>query len=156
MAELQDSAKPQARLSTPVLATIITVGAVLAAGAAFFVTSTMLNSEPSAAEVCAASKAEILAVKTAFPDSSKLGAGEDARLNAAATELRGTCTYTDTVEFETTQVFPWLGVETGAPSGDPNAAPTDGATPPATNSTAPATVPSSVPTESAPTTTDTP
>jgi hypothetical protein len=156
MAEIQDSAKPEARLSTPLLATIITVGAVLAAGAAFFVTSTMLNNEPSAAEVCAASKAEILAVKAAFPDSSKLGAGEDARLNAAATELRNTCTYTAVVEFESIEVFPWLGIDTGAPAGDPNAAPTDGATPPATDSTAPATVPSSAPTESAPATTDAP
>lgn len=124
--------EPTQGISTPVLAAIIGVGAVLAAVAAFFVTSTLLSGGQSLAERCAAAKAGIIEIRTANPSTDTLGPAEDAALQTLANELRSSCTYVDVIDFDTTEVFPWLGISPEAP------APSTGGAVPSTGGAAPA------------------
>jgi hypothetical protein len=111
------------KLSTPLLAVLVAVGALLAGGIAFGGTRVLLSvmSDP-----CETAKADIRSVIAQYPDPNLLTVVEDRVLNMSAMELRANCTYDDAFTFESIEVFPWLGLVVppeGEGSLDPSGAP---------------------------------
>jgi hypothetical protein len=131
-----DDTQKEGKLPSWMLATMISVGAVVAAILAFFITTKVMSGGFSSQSPCDVAKEEILAVKALAPDAAVLDTNPtlSLRLKAAGEKLYSNCIYKDGREFEMANIDNWLGT---AP------APTTGSTVPA--DTAPA---SSAPTDS--------
>jgi hypothetical protein len=121
-ASKKDTADPDAKkkVSTAALAALVAVGAIVAGALAFGATRLVLS---ATSDPCQEAISEIRTVMGRVPDSSTLNIADDRTLAVAAEKLRSNCTYYQTMEFETLEVFPWLGVE---PS---SMAPSSGGTP---------------------------
>jgi hypothetical protein len=121
--------KTQVKLGGPLLAVLVAVGAALAGVVAFTVTKSFVG--PDKLSPCAEAQQEIMNLKVQKPNPDDLTTVDDRILGAAADKLHANCIYNAVMDFETTEVFPWLGVN---PQVDPNApvnttAPTDGTVP---------------------------
>jgi hypothetical protein len=132
-----DLPKKQPKLSGPVLAVLVAVGAALAGVVAFTVTKSFVG--PGSLSTCEVAQQEVRDLKTQKPNPDDLNAVDDRILMAAAEKLHANCVYNVVIDFETAEVFPWLGV-------DPQASPNDMGSGVPTDGTAPASQDQATPT----------
>lgn len=100
------------KISTPILVALVSMGALLAAFAAFFVTQQLIDREPSRADLCTEAMNEIVALKAEYPDASVLDTDRSAslRLQNSGQKLQDNCYYREGVDFEQAEVYTWLPV----------------------------------------------
>lgn len=96
-------------MSTAVFAALVAVGGLVLVATAFFVTSKVIGST----DPCEQAQQDLIALIDRVGDPAVLDVNpaESRTLTGLGETLRATCTYNTAIDFESTVVFPWLGVD---------------------------------------------